>query len=302
MNCGDKYVGNTNNASGLTNEQSSFFRPANLFKYLISRGPLLIGWDDDKFKQLVEKNKNASSGSEGKGNFGEDRRKIEELRSELSSLFIDAIVMNLSEMIQKDEQNTPSNIDPVREYRKYGSRSQDEIMREEVPLYDLISQSLKYHRDSFLVGPMYADIQRFRRTREYHTDQSYNSRNSSGNLNWSHFTFDTGKKEEAVAGLYLQGLADWFIPSKTMVDLVRPTVIWTVSPPSPRSSLWNHTGPLYTPLVQAVTNLIPLSQSMIDQIFKDSVLNLLKSPEWRHWVKGTTGGYVSKLQRDVRDD
>jgi hypothetical protein len=277
-------------------KEQIFLRPASLYKYLISRGPLLIGWDDDKFRDLVERSKTVPTNVDTKDTFGEDRRKMEELKSDLSHVFVDALVTNLSQLIQKGEdvQYTDSNME-VSTFMAQGKQYEDQ----NVPLYDLISHTVKYHRDSYFTGPTYASIQKFQRTQQYSVGQSQYAAES---LTWNHIPLFSWKKEESLASIHLQGFVNWFIPSKTMVDLVRPTVFWTLSPPSltTRSSLSSSQGgPLYTPLVQAITNLIPLSQTMVDQIFKDNLIHLLKSPEWRLWVKGTTGGYVSRLQRDV---
>ena len=224
---------------------------------------------------------------------------MEELKSDLSNIFIDALVKNLSQLIQKDAvQDIASNngTDPCTVIGR-----QDEMFDKDVPLYDIISQALKYHRDSYLVGSTYASIQRFRRTKQYNNvGPTFNA--ATEHFTWNHMPLASGKKEESIANVHLQGLVTWFIPSKTMLELVRPTVMWTVSPPLIRLTVWSHGGPLYSPLVQAISNLIPLSQPMLDQILKESMLQLLKSPEWRHWVKGTTGGYVSSLQRDVNED
>lgn len=277
-----------------------FLRPASLYEYLISRGPLLIGWDDDKFRDLVERSKTVSSDIETKDTFGEDRRKMEELKSDLSHIFVDALVMNLSQFILKDVQYADSNIDSTSFQGKKDAENVDKVIEQHVPLYDLLSQTIKYHRDSYLTGSTYANIQRFRRTQKYGVGQTHNA---AGFMSWSHMPFLISKKEESSANLHLQGFIKWFIPSQTMIELVRPTVKWTISPPiATRTSLSPYGGPLYTPLVQAVTNLIPLSQTMVDNILKDAVIHLLKSPEWRLWVKSTTGGYVSRLQRDVHDN
>jgi len=294
------------------NESSILLRPASLYKYLISRGPLLIGWDDDKLKDLIEQSK-AHSRSVDTSDHGKDLRSMEEIKSNLSHIFIDALVINLTtQFMQKeeDEQYERNNTNGATCSHDLDTKGySNEIVQDKVPLYNLLSQIVKYHRDAYLTGPTYASIQRFQRNQKRNIidHQPYiSSENLMTASTWNNHIplFHSWNKEQSLAGEHLQGFVTWFLPSRKTMDLVRPTVLWTISPPvfiptSSSSIRSTKGGPLYAPLVQAVTNLIPLSQTLFDEIIKDNVIRLLQDPEWRVWVKGTTGGYVSRLQRDV---
>jgi hypothetical protein len=254
----------------------------------------MIGWDDEKFSQLVEESKSVASDDEP-DTFDEDRQKMVALKSDLSNIFVDAIAKNLSEFIQKDMQYRDTRGNPTLLQKKgEDGQTEDNSKNHDTPtLYHLITETMKYHRDSYLVGSTYAAIERLRRSGRCNEDQNLNR---PEDFTWNNISI----KEESLACLHLQDLVTWFVPSIAMMNLVRPTVVWTVSPPLRMSSTLYQGGPLYTPLVQTMTNLIPLSQKMVDQTLKESVLYFLKSPETRLWVKGTTGGYVSQLQKDAR--
>ena len=87
---------------------------------------------------------------------------------------------------------------------------------------------------------------------------------------------------------HLNQLSAWFIPSPTVHNALRSTVSWTYS----------IEGPLFPPIKRAVVDCIPLSQQNVNSAMKSTIIWFLKDENMRKVVKGSTQGYVSRIQTD----
>ena len=49
---------------------------------------------------------------------------------------------------------------------------------------------------------------------------------------------------------------------------------------------------------RSLVDVIPMSQSLVDEAVRNSVLQFLANNLNKNWVKNATGGFVSKMQQD----
>ena len=87
---------------------------------------------------------------------------------------------------------------------------------------------------------------------------------------------------------HLNQFSTWFIPSPTVHNALRSTISWTYS----------IEGPLFPPIKRAVIDCIPLSQENVNHATKSTILWFLQDENMRKVVKGSTRGYVSRIQTD----
>mmetsp|Transcript_11353 Transcript_11353/g.15282 ORF Transcript_11353/g.15282 Transcript_11353/m.15282 type:complete len:367 (+) Transcript_11353:112-1212(+) len=80
----------------------------------------------------------------------------------------------------------------------------------------------------------------------------------------------------------LVDLGKWFIPSPTVYDALKPTVLW----------LSGSDGPLYQPALQSILSTIQLSQDNLNWVMKNNIMWYLQDDAFRARAKGMTRGYI----------
>jgi len=176
-------------------------------------------------------------------------------------------------------------------------------------LYNYALNSLRWQRDNYIVGPSYAEARKKQRRLEERTKREgfgdevavarpgaltvYDTAFSlvpevSASLLRSHMTYSTAAGTPSLGQAQLASLAISLLPAPITTNALRPTVLWLPS----------LGGPLDLPVSRAVTNLIPLSQSNLDGVVKESVVWVLRDEHWRNTAKFGAGGYVTGMERD----
>jgi len=270
----------------------------------------VIGWNDDRFRELVEKS-TQTSGGKTCDPFSGDRQKIERLGFGLMNIFTDTLVEHLVQSRPPQERTLAKekgmlSVVGITDHSKgiesieitgasEGTQSRYSLGRmRDTPLYKAVLDSFKYQRDVYTSGESFAKLRNFERN----LLQQKNDENRSplGDL----AKIATGT--DSMAQVQLNDLAGWFLCSSIVVDALRPTVLWTISGPNSKPHYLPMGGPLYAPFLRAVIDLIPMSQTSVDSVVKQNVVWFLSDDQWKQQVKGRTGGYVSKMQRDFSDD
>jgi hypothetical protein len=143
-----------------------------------------------------------------------------------------------------------------------------------LPFYNSTVEAIRYQRDNYLVGTVYA-------TRK--EDQRQRVAAQRTRL----FTPPTGRfigagsprmPRDATALGYIQivNLGSWFIPSSTIKESLMPIFL---SLPS---------GALRETITNAVSNSIPLAQPPLDRAVKNAIMGFIDSPQMRQMVKNRT--------------
>jgi len=339
---GNGDVNNSDTHAGGTIE-SSFMRlpflapflptPASLYHRMVSKSPRLIGWNDDEFRSILEDHKkrvrlkppvvpallSGSSDGVAKATNREDRiessgfGRVEDgfgLMGILADTVIETVLRGKSNGERKVE-------DEAVEYHFVRKNSVATTSMRDMELYQHALSSIKYQRDSYIMGRSYANVRKIQRESQPQSTLIPSDDGTDDAQPWTNkqqqqqryqlediMRFNHGIiPDDSLAKSHLVGIASWFLPSATVVDSLRPTVVWLLSPPI-YGRYHNHGdgsvvgGPLHQPFVRAVKDLVPLSQSLVDSVVKENVIWALKDNEWKAWMKGTTGGYVSSMQRD----
>lgn len=157
--------------------------------------------------------------------------------------------------------------------------------------YKNIFSMVQWYRDSFFVGPEFADRRSSEKQRQNINPLGYNENkfaeisNKMFNHNISYKSlFGRGymnPKPSEFTGLghpYLTDYASWYITSNYAVDLLRPTTMWLAS----------KDGPMLQPATQSLASTIPLFQETADDAAISNMLWLLKDQEWKDWAKSLT--------------
>ena len=136
-------------------------------------------------------------------------------------------------------------------------------------------KQIQWQRDSYFVGPEYANWSGRRRLREEQND----TRSVKAYLTL--MPYDDSKASQQLAKI----AAD-FIPSRTVTTVLIPIVVKLPQ------------GPLYRPTQTALVNVIRNQQGLLDRVIKNSIIGFLDNPRNRQNIKNSTKGYISKYDRD----
>lgn len=128
-----------------------------------------------------------------------------------------------------------------------------------LPFYGSTLEALKYQRDNYLVGTKFAE------------EKKKSDRPSI------RMPYDG----TALGSIQTVNLGSWFIPSPTVKNAVLPIIL---SLPS---------GTLREPILNATVNTIPLAQPSLNQVVKDSMLQVMEDPYWRDVMKSRTNTYIT---------
>lgn len=191
----------------------------------------------------------------------------------------------------------------------------------EMKAYKNLLSSVKYQRDAYIMGKDHADLRKTEREEEQRQLESKQSRSdnnidifneeesddgssnddydnesnegfvhSPGSVTYNNFLLKNPTVADSSIGKHqLTHLCSWFIPSPTMHNAILPTALWTISPPSPNMP---EGGPLRRIINRSFCALIPLSQNLLDQTMKSSMLYVLSDDAMRDSVKGSSRNYL----------
>lgn len=270
------------------------YRPASIYTYAVSNGPKLIGWDDDKFRHLIERYREKHEAENAKLPPEKRKESVEVTGFRLGSLVASAAkdfvysrsdpqLDDLKSDLKKLE-NSKSNTGMV--------ESQKGINVRDMKLYQNVLSTLKYQRDLYIMGKETADTNKIKRegTQFIQTIdfKSYQDFMPSMPIL---INDSLGKRQ-------LNDIANWFIPSKTMHDAILPTVLWTLSEPNP---LQPGGGVLRRQFSRSMIDLIPLSQHLLDSSLKSTILWAMKDESMKMNVKGSSLSYLGGTQKSGKD-
>lgn len=152
---------------------------------------------------------------------------------------------------------------PLDEYVKTKLLPKDSKKIRDLPFYDTTFKAIQWQRDNYFVGPKYANLNR-------------NPKSSLSSLLHTRMPLDA----TCLGHIQLCQFGIGFVPSSTTKEMLLPIVISL-----PR-------GSLYQPIVDAVSNAIPLGQPLLDSAVKHSLSTFLQDPQWRYVIKTQTQGYI----------
>eukprot|EP00980_Cylindrotheca_fusiformis_P007080 scaffold1482_cov120-Cylindrotheca_fusiformis.AAC.22 len=153
---------------------------------------------------------------------------------------------------------------PLQEVRKNLPNTPEQVR--DLPFYDSTLNALKYQRDNYLVGELYAERRRRQRDKDPFAPAALNR-----------MPYDA----RALGSVQTIKLGSWFIPSPTVRDALLPIVVGLPS------------GVLREPILNATVNAIPLAQPSLDRVVKYSLLQFMDDPQWREVMKSQTNTYIS---------
>mmetsp|Transcript_25041 Transcript_25041/g.30817 ORF Transcript_25041/g.30817 Transcript_25041/m.30817 type:complete len:356 (-) Transcript_25041:84-1151(-) len=232
--------------------------------------------------------------------------------------------VDLKTDLKQFEGNTRSKAAAALHEEKKSEQSENKFKIREMKLYQNLLSMIKYQRDAYIMGSDHADMRKQQReslekrkqnkydTTDGPTNSSITPANSSfpfGAMvhhNMQHFnTYQQFLNDKPTipqtmtpASGQLNNLLTWFIPSPVMHNSLLPTVLWTIAL---QSRDLPQGGPLTRQIVRATCDLIPLSQHLLDQSMKSSIIWVLRNRERRDHVKGTiasTSGLTGNMQMD----
>lgn len=291
-------------------EYKSIWRPANILTWSLTNSPRLIGWDDDKFRALIEEHRrrrkeDPSIPNAEETGFGLMNILVKNVKEALykNTAFND-LKSDLKILEGKEGKNGKEDKDSIILSERVSVPSSSieiigtKVNVREMKAYKNVLSSIKYQRDAYIMGEDYASVRKGQRETESKTQsknylvddsdndhvQSHDHPSYHGYLNKTP-TVDTksqGTKQ-------LSGLLSWFIPSRTLHKALLPTALWTISPPSKSVP---EGGPLRWRINRSVCALIPLSQNLLDRTMKNSILYVLSDSNMRDSVKGSSRTYL----------
>mmetsp|Transcript_38664 Transcript_38664/g.57484 ORF Transcript_38664/g.57484 Transcript_38664/m.57484 type:complete len:229 (-) Transcript_38664:707-1393(-) len=144
---------------------------------------------------------------------------------------------------------------------------------EDTPLYNSIRKAVKWQRDNYLVGRQFADERRKERKAE----------EDMGIVGAGVLPSSLGFDETALGNPQLRSIGAWYITSSSLYDVALPFVLTLPM------------GPLYTPALRASVDLIPMGQQPLDNVTKQSVIDVLGNENIKGFVKSS---YISRIYRD----
>jgi hypothetical protein len=284
-------------------------RPAVIFTNLMSKSPRLIGWNDERIERraleaLAEskaKNQDTSTTSTPSEISFVGQKEEEEVK-EVSFGLLNVVANKVTQHLLNLEVKGEGTTDTADEKNKAGNEEEKGTMAQsgkKVPqplfgdkntrvtmrdteLYKLALRSVEWQRDNYLVGQDYAD----RRRRERRQDEQDLSPELKTQLppdfRYRNILYDS----TALGNQQLAGLFSWFIPSPVVHQQALGLVL---SLPS---------GPLNEPILKATVNLVPMAQTPLDTVVKNSILWFLKDDHWKDVIKRSAHGYIAQTYRD----
>ena len=258
--------------------------PSHILHNAMKYSPLLIGWNDDAFREIIEDYRKRRKES---NNAGVDVERIG---------FGPQLIIN---DVMAEFVNNRSEYDELKsEWKKFEVSATETSGKgfREMKLYQNLLGSIKYQRDAYFMGEKYAEErQSFRAVEDEKGKKTLAF--PFGPITKKMTTYEHHLEKQPIlpqittASVQLTNLAEWFIPSPTMHNALLPTVLWTISPPP-------NSGPLRKQAARASSDLIPLSQPVLDRAMKNSLVWVLNNSKWRESIKGSTRGLVGRLQED----
>eukprot|EP00531_Pseudo-nitzschia_arenysensis_P008011 CAMPEP_0116152294 /NCGR_PEP_ID=MMETSP0329-20121206/20571_1 /TAXON_ID=697910 /ORGANISM="Pseudo-nitzschia arenysensis, Strain B593" /LENGTH=238 /DNA_ID=CAMNT_0003648999 /DNA_START=115 /DNA_END=831 /DNA_ORIENTATION=+ len=158
-----------------------------------------------------------------------------------------------------------------------------ESVREKLPFYDSTIDTLKQHRDTYLLGANYKKQQQEQQQQNTKRFVFPLALGSSQN-NAPKLPLDS----TALGYTQIVHIGSWFVPSKTIKESLLPIV---VSLPS---------GALRGTITSTVTNAIPLAQPPLDNAMKNAVMGVIRDPQIRDMIKSRTQK-ILRTEDDTKD-
>lgn len=137
----------------------------------------------------------------------------------------------------------------------------DSASARNLPFYDSTLGAIKFQRDSYLAGPAYADRRERQKSRRFPPPR---------------FSPRMPHDATALGHIQLVNVGAWFLPSETVRTALLPVVIALPS------------GALNEPIVNTVSNAIPLAQPPLDRAVKNAILAVIDDPNMRQVIKNRT--------------
>ncbi|KAL3808938.1 hypothetical protein ACHAXA_003558 [Cyclostephanos tholiformis] len=143
--------------------------------------------------------------------------------------------------------------------------------------YQNILSTVKWYRDSFLIGTSFADQRCAER-------ESNKEKKFMGNTSIRKNAIPKSDPSTAMAHPLLISSAESYLRSIAAVDMLRPYATWAVS----------IDGPLVGTAIQSLAQSILWSQSSCDWAMRENLLWVLKDQEWKEFAKTITTRYVDR--------
>jgi len=160
--------------------------------------------------------------------------------------------------------------------------------------YRKIISTVKWHRDSFLIGSAFADQrsdeQQVSRKKgaTIHGQTSGENVQLMGKQSPNQSAIPKSDPLTAMGHPILLSAGVSYIRSVAAVDLLRPYATWAVS----------KDGPMFQTASQLMAQTIPLGQNSCDWAMRENLLWVLKDEEWMEWAKSITTEYVDRSYKD----
>mmetsp|Transcript_25939 Transcript_25939/g.39747 ORF Transcript_25939/g.39747 Transcript_25939/m.39747 type:complete len:438 (+) Transcript_25939:184-1497(+) len=329
--------------------------PSDILNFAVSNSTRLIGWNDEDFRKLIEEDHKLHP----------NEIPIEERGFGLMAMLQDIARQSVKDYIKKKNENRIGSDDDDDDLKKVFeqletktqistsngkstsaavNRGREEnasslwgsfnifsyINMREMKVYKKLLSSLKYQRDSYIMGSDHAnqrknerddeDVKKKRirkerslarrrsilRVKEDESSMLLEASSSSSSSMSS--VLSQAMSYEDFLALYptipnistssmgndqLHSILKWFIPSPTMHDSLLPTVLWTLapSPMAPPTMGMLEGGPMRRLMHRSACDLIPMSQPLLDDVMHRNVVWILKDKSWRESVKGSSRNY-----------
>jgi len=143
-----------------------------------------------------------------------------------------------------------------------------ESVRTKLPFYESSIDAIKYQRDSYVLGNLYAN------KKELHRDRV--KRLFPPSLQVSAGSPKMPYNATALGYIHLVNLGSWFVPSETVREALLPLVVALPS------------GILKDTITSTVANAIPLAQPPLDDAMKNAVMRVIQDPQIRQMIKSRT--------------
>mmetsp|Transcript_7145 Transcript_7145/g.12430 ORF Transcript_7145/g.12430 Transcript_7145/m.12430 type:complete len:315 (-) Transcript_7145:54-998(-) len=289
--------------------EGPWYRPAVLITKVLSKSPLLIGWDDESIERRAREARRKAGFDDddqpAEIHMGPKKEVVNKVAFGLLGIAAKEVTMHLLNLeVQNEAERMKGpdllDVEEIAEIEKIGDADikqelEQELEQEqegnlfvdtssmkETELYQLALRNLRWQRDNYLVGKDYADspklqeLRRRERLRKWPTSSPYAGKYPSFSL-----PYDPG----ALGNQQLLSLCSWFIPSPTVHNIYVPLVI-------------KFTGSLNERILWATTDLIRLSQGNLDSVVMKSLLWFLRDEEKKKFIKNSTRGYILQAYRN----
>lgn len=289
MERGNKYKSDSN-ASELKD-----YRPASIYSYVVSNSPKFIGWDDDKFRNLLEQYRAKLERENAKLPPDKKIESVEVTGFRLGSLVAGAAKDFVYSRTDPQLDDLKSDLKKLENRNKKAGEASNQsgINIRGMKLYQNVLSTLKFQRDVYIMGEDFADKNSKKRNSFLPGDDKP-SRIAKPMHVYKDFIPPSPKVgADSLANKQLIDIATWFIPSKTMYDSLRPTILWTISQPN---SSQPDGGVLRHQFHRSVIDLIPLSQPLLDSSLKSTIKWFLKDDTMKMSVKGSSLSYLGGAQ------